>query len=157
VPYDPLEPVVSLNFTLGNASSSSFGTLNSDEVIVDHDLGGSAQGGDLFEIQEQFIQNGVRTVNASIGFGNNDLVQRAPFTSTAPPGSLSLGKFSMGGSIDVEFLPLGGQETDVTGTITSLSEVPALSAPEPNPLLIFAGLAAAFSANRAVSRKRRQP
>ncbi len=155
VPYDPTEPVVSLAFTLGNTPSSSFGRLDSDEVIVDHNLGGTPQGGDLFQISEQFIKNGVGTVTASIGFGNDGLIQRAPFSSTTPPSSLSLADFSRGGTLSVDFLSQQGQDTSIDGTITSLTEIPNQSqvpVPEPSSLLIFAGLAAAISAHRRMNR-----
>jgi hypothetical protein len=156
VPNDPTEPVVSLIFTLGNTPSSSFGTLSSDEVLVDHNLGGTPAGGDLFELTEQFIKGGNQSVYATIGLGNDDLVQRAPFSSTALPTSLSLADFSMGGSFTVEFMTAGGQETNVYGTITSLSEVsgaPTPNVPEPSSLVVFAGLVAAFFAHRGRNRR----
>jgi hypothetical protein len=158
VPYDPTEPPVSLTFTLGNTPSSSFGTVSSDEVLVDHNLGGSPQGGDLFGITQQYNEIGGVTAFAKIGFGNDDLIQSAPFSSTAPPSSLSLAAFSMGGNLVIEFVSQQDQVPSVFGTITSLTLISSSQTPVPEPssLLIFAGLAAAICAHRRVNRKPRQ-
>ncbi len=50
VPINPTEPVTSLTFNVGGLSSTSFGSLASDEVIVTH----TTQGYDGFYINESF-------------------------------------------------------------------------------------------------------
>jgi hypothetical protein len=134
VPADPTEPVVSLTFNLGNTSSSSFGTIASDEVIVTH-----TQSNDAFDIEEEFSGTGGQNVLANIGMVNNNLVQRGPFTSTDLPSSLNLSDFSMGAQLDVTISTAGGQQETVVGTITSLTPlgIDGQPVPEPASLLVF--------------------
>jgi hypothetical protein len=156
VPADPTEPVLSLTFTLGNTPSSSFGYIDSDELSVTHQPSGS----DAFDISEQFIANsgsgsGPSSVFAGIGMTNNNLVQRAPFTSTSPPSSLNLANFSMGASLTVEMNFSNGTGQMYAGTITSLEAVTAT--PEPASFLVFGILGAGLWVSRRAGLCPRKP
>jgi PEP-CTERM motif len=139
VPVDPSEPPLSLTFNLGNTPSSSFGTLQSSEMIVTHTQGGY----DGFYIEEQLQSNsssgGGQSVFANIGMVNDNSIQNGPFTSTNPPLSLNLASFSMGAQLDITISPSNGQGATYVGTITALVETPA---PEPASLLVFGILGA---------------
>lgn len=139
VPADPSEPVLSLKFNLGNTPSTTFGQLQSDELIVAH----QASGSDGFFIQEEFLSRpgsggGPTTVWAELGMANNNLIQRGPFSSTSPPSYLNLQDFSIGADLTVQINPTNGTGQMYVGTITSLTLETAT--PEPRSFLIFAFL-----------------
>jgi hypothetical protein len=142
VPANPTEPVLSLTFNLGATPSASFGSIASDELIVAH-----TPSNDGFYINETFSNTGGQSLMANIGMVNNNLVQRGPFSSTAPPSSLNLSSFNMGTQLILQGTPAGGQYETVFGTITSLtplfggSESPV---PEPGSVLVFLVLGAGF-------------
>jgi hypothetical protein len=153
VPVDPTEPVLSLTFNLGNTSSSSFGNIVSDELIVAHN--GLSDG---FFISETFSST-VRGQNlmAAIGMVNNNLVQRGPFNSTDPPTSLNLASFDLGANLTLS----AGQYMTVTGTITSLTLLTGgggpPSVPEPASVLVFLALGAGVAVRLRTSAGRRNP
>ncbi len=139
VPVDPSEPPLSLAFNLGNTPSSSFGTIESSEMIVTHTPGGY----DGFYIEESFLSSSgsgsAPSVFANIGMVNDNSIQSGPFSSTNPPLSLNLASFSMGAQLDVTISNSNGQQTAYIGTINSLVET---SAPEPASFLVFGILGA---------------
>jgi hypothetical protein len=137
VPTDPTAPPVSLTFHIGSFSSTSLGGIASDEVIVAH-----TQSNDGFYFQEAFNYTHGQNLTAEIGMVNNNLVQRAPFSSLDPPGHLSLSEFSMGSNLTFWGRTADGQEVNVVGTVTSL--VAISSVPEPGSLLVFTVLGAGF-------------
>ena len=141
VPANPSEPVLSLNYNVGNTSSSSFGPISNDELIV-----ALTPASDGFFIQESFSYAGGQNISAEFGMSSNNLVQRAPFTSTNPPASLSLADFS-GANLVVQGTTTDGQQLNIVGTVTSLVPLGDLAAPVPEPasVLIFAVVAAALS------------
>ena len=143
VPADPTEPVLSLTFNLGNTSSSSFGNIATDELIVAH-----TSASDAFYISESFGYAGGENLYAEIGMVNDNLVYRGPFTSTIPPSSLSLSDFSMGANLTLQGTLAGGQQVNVVGTVTSLTPVGIEGQPVPEPaslLVFFLVLGAGFS------------
>jgi hypothetical protein len=135
VPGDPSAPASALTFQVGNTSSSTAGTLNNLEVIVAH-----TSASDAFFIQEQFIGPHGQNLLAEFGIGNNNLVQRGPFSSLSPPASLKLSDFSNGGNLTLSGENGSGQGFNVVGTITSLT--PLSQVPEPSSVLVFTSLGA---------------
>lgn len=138
VPADPSEPVLSLTFNLGSTPSSSFGPIESDELIVAH-----TSGSDGFFIQESFSYAGGQNLWAEFGMSSNNLVSCVPFTSSNPPTSLNLADFS-GANLVVQGTTSDGQQLNVVGTVTSLvplgdSQMPV---PEPASFLVFAVMGA---------------
>lgn len=149
VPTDPSAPVVSLTFNIGNTASSSFGNIVNDEVIVAH-----TQSNDGFYIYEQFAFTGGQNLSAEFGMVNNNLVQRAPFTSSIPPSSLNLSDFTAGASLTFWGTTAAGDPIDVSGTVTSL--VAISSVPEPVPILVLLAMGAGFLKYRRRSNARCQ-
>ena len=145
---------MSLTFKLGNTSSSSFGNIIEDELVVAH-----TQANDGFYINETFSYAGGQNLTANIGMVNNNLTSRGPFSSTDPPSSLNLGSFSMGAQLILSGTPGGGSQYEtVIGTITSLTPLDlghgGPSVPEPSSVLVFqpmgAGLAIASPRSTSV-------
>lgn len=140
VPANPSEPVLSLTFKLGNTSSSSFGNIVNDELIVSH-----TQGGDAFFISEGFGYANGENLHAEIGMSSNNLVARGPFSSTNPPSSLNLSQFNNGANLTLMGTLAGGQQVNIVGTINSMVQLGADGnpipdgnpVPEPASVLIF--------------------
>lgn len=150
VPNDPTSPVVSLTFNLGGTSSSSFGSLASDEVIVAH-----TQSADAFFIEEAFNYSGGQNLHAEFGIGNNNLVYRGPLHSLNPPSSLNLADFSDGANLTFWGKTASGQDVNVVGTVTSL--VPLTVVPEPASLLVFGVMGAGYFGSRRARAGRGNP
>ncbi len=150
VPTDPTSPVVSLNFNVGGVSSSSFGSILSDEVTVSH-----TQSYDAFYIQENFSDTKGPYLLGNFGMINDNLVQRAPFNSTNPPSSLNLADFTMGAQLDLTGTDASGQYLNIIGTVTSLTPISPAPIPEPSSVLVFAIVAVQVCRSlRRVQRKK---
>jgi hypothetical protein len=145
VPNDPTAPVSSLTFQVGDTPSSTFGSVSNLEVIVAH-----TQANDGFYLWEQFRSPTGQNMTAEFGTVSNNLVQRGPLPSLAPPSSLSLSDFSFGATLNLYGQTANGQWINVVGNITSLTPVPEPSAP-----LVFAALGAGLAAYRRAAGRRR--
>ncbi len=126
-------PSVTLNFAIGNLSSTSFGSVVNDQVVVSH-----TQSTDAFSIYEQFNFTGGQNIGAEFSLVNNNLVQPSPFSSQNPPTTLNLASFSLGGILTVWGTTAGGQPLDVMATVTSLEPLGFTAAPEPASFAVFA-------------------
>ena len=133
VPADPSEPVLSLTFNVGNLSSASLLPVEMDDLVVSH-----TQLSDSFDIQETLSYAKGQNLTATFGMSSNNLVERAPFSSTDPPPSLNLADFS-GANFSLEGTTAAGQQLNVIGTVTSLVPLsdPQVPVPEPGSVLIF--------------------
>jgi hypothetical protein len=151
VPTDPSSSAVSLNFAIGNLSSSSLGNVASDEVIVTH-----STASDAFYISEAFHSGGTQNLAAEFGIINNNLLQRGPFNSLSPPSSLNVANFSMGAGFSLVGTMANGQWVNIDGTITSLEPINFTAAPEPASFVVFAMLGLGYLGSRRVSAIRRK-
>jgi hypothetical protein len=141
VPDDASAPVSSLTFQLGDTPSSSFGKVSNLEMIVNHN-----PTSDAFFLYERFSGPGGQNLSAELGLGNDNLIQRGPFTSLDPPSQLSLSDFSNGGNLTLFGQTADGHDVNVVGDITSLT--PTGEVPEPSTALIFAVLGTAIAGVR---------
>jgi hypothetical protein len=145
VPLDPTEPVLSLTFNLGNTPSSSFGTVQSDELLIDH-----ASSNDSFTIYETLGGSGKQTVSVELELWNNNLVTRGPFSSSNPPPSLNLADFGGGAGFSVWGYTGDAETTNIYGTVNSLTspswQPPGTQTPVPEPAsaLVFLVVGVAF-------------
>ncbi len=140
------EPPASLTFTLGGTSSSSLGPVSNVEVIVSH-----TQDNDSFNLFQQFSPANGLPAWANFGISNNNLVQSAPFSSTALPGSLNRPDFSNGAQLTFGVVNNSGSEQIFSGTISSM-----VATPEPASLVIFGILGAGLWASRRARGGRRE-
>lgn len=127
--------LISMSFEFGSTSSSDLGPISKREMIVSHN---SAY--DEINLDVTFT-NGGKDSMFVIGMLNDNTTSPGPFSSTAPPTSLTLSSFNMGVQF-IDYPNIASSDASVIGWITGLvpagTPLPPIPAvPEPTTCVVI--------------------